>query len=89
MGFQRIKENKVDTRLSDTDFLSLEKIKEMGEFSNSSEAVRFCIKFTSSLLKTIPVTLIANMLTTYNESDTSTVPEGDAAENDSQKSIDK
>jgi len=89
MGFQKIKENKVDTRLSDTDFLSLEKIKEMGEFSNSSEAVRFCIKFTSSLLKTIPVTLIANMLTTYNESEITTVPEGEAAEGDSLKTINK
>ena len=81
------KNNKVDTRLSDNDFSSLVKIREMGEFNDLSSAVRFCIKFTASLMKVIPSALVENLITTSDESDITTVPEGDASENNSLKIV--
>ncbi len=83
------KNNKVDTRLSDNDYSSLVKIREMGELDDLSSAVRFCIKFTTSLMKVIPAALVENLITTIDESEITTVPEGDAAEVDSLKTINK
>lgn len=75
------KNNKVDTRLSDNDYKSLVKIREMGELDDNSSAVRFCIKFTTSILKVIPVNLVENLINTYDESEATTSAEGAAPQN--------
>ena len=44
----------MNVRLNESEMRSLLRIKESGDFTDVSETVRFCIRFTKSMLAAIP-----------------------------------
>jgi len=47
----------MNVRLNESELRSLLRIKESGDFADISETVRFCIRFTKTMLSAIPTAI--------------------------------